>query len=322
MILYDSFNNTLLPLLRLKPLFNLRTGMLTESQRLKLQGKEISQIQSQRTGFLPLSELEVNIAAVSAGSPMTPTDLLNNLSDNLIQDFALLKSTKKTGHIPSSVIGDSKDIYVDEGTEISPSCEFDVRNGPIFIGKSCRLGAFSVITGPAYIGSHSILDRCSFELSSAGVHSRLGGEISNSIIGDYSNKHHEGFLGHSLVGDWVNLGALTTTSDLKNNYGEIKLSFEQEQYPTGRIKLGSIIGDFSKTAIGTMLNTGTIIDFGSCLFADRPQLQYYYPFFWGGHTPGKYDLERFLADATKIMARRDQILPSELETLIRQFYQG
>lgn len=320
MIVYDSFDETLLPLLRLKPLFNLRTGMLTELQKLKLQGKQISQIQSQRTSFILLSELGVNINPISTGTPVTPTELLNNLSGNLIQDFALLKNTKKTCSLPSSVLGNSKDICIDEGTEISPSCEFDVRNGPIFIGKNCRIGAFSIITGPAYIGSHSILDRCSFQLSTAGIHSRLGGEISNSIIGDYSNKHHEGFLGHSLVGDWVNLGALTTTSDLKNNYGEIKLSFEKKQYPTNRIKLGSIIGDFSKTAIGTMLNTGTIIDFGTCLYSDRPQLKYYYPFFWGGPTPGKYDLDRFLADATKIMARRDQVLPTELVDLIKQFY--
>jgi hypothetical protein len=144
---------------------------------------------------------------------------------------------------------------------------------------------------------------------------RLGGEIADSIIGDFTNKHHEGFLGHSLVGDWVNLGALTTTSDLKNNYGEVRLTFKDQKYPTGTIKFGSIIGDYAKTAIGTMLGTGTIIDLGANLFGLSHRSGYFRPFLWG--ETKIYDRSKFIDDAARMMQRRGQVVTPELEKLLR-----
>lgn len=192
---------------------------------------------------------------------------------------------------------------------------FDTTKGTIVIDANVRISAFSLIQGPAYIGKDSQLDRCNFSNSICGENCRLGGEIADSIIGNFSNKHHEGFLGHSLVGDWVNLGALTTTSDLKNNYGEVRLHFGSEAFNTGTIKFGSIIGDYVKTAIGTMLGTGTVVDFGTNLFGAHSFSGYIPPFQWGKEQV--YEREKFLTDAERMMQRRGKSIPGSLAHKIR-----
>ena len=130
--------------------------------------------------------------------------------------------------------------------------------------------------------------------------------IESSFFSDFSNKHHEGFVGHSRVGSWTNLGALTTTSDLKNNYGTVRLSFKNESVSTETVKFGSIIGDYVKTGIGTMLNTGAILDAGAMLFEGRPAMKYYPPFFWGGAEVQRYKWEKFMADIAVVMKRRNK----------------
>ena len=149
---------------------------------------------------------------------------------------------------------------------------------------------------------------------------RIGGEVGNSIFENFANKHHEGFVGHSHIGSWVNMGAMSTTSDLKNNYGIVKVKYQSKQISTDTIKFGSIIGDFSKIAIGVMLNTGTIVDIGSNVTKGRVN-GYIPPFSWA-ESSEKYRLDHFIQDTKKIMARRNQTLSFEEEVLLKSLYEG
>ena len=169
-------------------------------------------------------------------------------------------------HTDAKVIGDQALLSISEEAQVDPYVVFDVTHGPIIVEDGVQIKSFSMIEGPCYIGSQSrimgakVREGCSF-----GPHCRIGGEVEESIIQGYSNKYHEGFLGHAYLGEWVNLGALTTNSDLKNNYSTIKTYIPRKKVDTKTIKLGSFIGDFTKTSIGTLMITGSSVGVGSML---------------------------------------------------------
>lgn len=201
------------------------------------------------------------------------------------------------------VVGKEKNLFIHPSAQIYPGVIFDTTKGPIIIEEQTSISPFSFLEGPLYIGKDCQIDNAKIGGGTLiGSNCRLGGEIENSIILDYSNKHHEGFLGHSFVGSWVNIGALATTSDLKNNYGIVKLKIGALEVNTGTIKFGSMISTFSKIAIGTMLNTGSVIDIG-CNVMEGRSSGYRKPFSWLNDTE-LYRLESFLTDTRKIMARR------------------
>jgi hypothetical protein len=140
----------------------------------------------------------------------------------------------------------------------------------------------------------------------AGPYTYLRGEVEETAVLGYSNKAHDGFLGHSLLGRWVNLGALTTNSDLKNNYGPIRIGSRNGLGETGMLKLGCFLGDHTKTAIGTMLNTGTVVGPGANVFGDAMPPKWVPPFAWGtGESRARYRKEDFLETALQVMRRRD-----------------
>ena len=200
----------------------------------------------------------------------------------------------------------------------------DTSEGPVIIDKGAKISRLSYLAGPVYVGENARIDSAHLVGPVViGRECRIGGEVECSIFNDYSNKHHEGFIGHSIVGEWVNLGALTTTSDLKNNYGQIRLESaapwcgrpELHRYDTGEIKFGSVISEFVKTAIGTMINTGSVLDIGSNVFGDRPA-KYLPAFSWGAASESLYDPDRFISDAQTIAARRKTALSAaRVETL-------
>ena len=317
-VLNDRFEATLRPLLTLKPLFLLRDGILNPFERSLLKGNKPSRIGSVRdaTELRRLLELH-GLAHLTdpAESPHTrPADLLERIGENITGDLALVHSSYRQQ--PGLLVeGNAAHLHVHESARISPHAVFDTTTGPVVIDSEAKIAAFSFVKGPAYIGKFTQLDQCRFSNSIAGKNCRLGGEIADSILGDYSNKHHDGFLGHSLVGDWVNLGALTTTSDLKNNYGEIRLRYAGATYPTGTIKFGSIIGDYAKTAIGTLLGTGTIVGVGANLFGESHWSGEIAPFTWGNG--GEYERELFIRDAGRMMQRRGQSVSAELASILR-----
>jgi UDP-N-acetylglucosamine diphosphorylase/glucosamine-1-phosphate N-acetyltransferase len=144
---------------------------------------------------------------------------------------------------------------------------------------------------------------------SVGENSRVCGEMSVVIFTGHSNKGHDGFLGHSVLGRWANLGAGTTTSNLKNSYGKIRVEDSQGEHETGLQFLGSLIGDHAKTAIGTRLNTGTIVGAGANVFGDRSPAKFVPPFAWGDQPPfERYERAKFIEVAEHVMHRRDVAL--------------
>lgn len=315
MILNDTYHRVLSPLLQRKPAFALRTGIFSDLERALLKNEELIIHTGNPEKNREFYELYFKTHKINSdykvlkteAEPLDPVSLISGFTEKLERDISLLEANRyKRGGYRFSVIGADSDLWVGENCSISPTVEIDVTDGPVIIEHDVSITAFSYLKGPVYIGAGSSLDRVSLSETVTGRICRLGGEISDSLIGDYTNKHHEGFTGHSLLGDWVNLGALTTTSDLKNNYGEVRLQFEtDEPFNTGTVKFGSIIGDYAKTAIGTMLNTGTIIDFGALLFEGHGGRKYYPPFFWGGSETAIYREDRFIADIEKIMKRRE-----------------
>ena len=328
-VLKDHFEPTLWPLLHLKPAFDYPIAIFSPFQRLlrergsRLAKEElpVSASVERPEGFYEnyIQErynLSVKIKTVSEPEePLTPAGLLESFSAELHQDISLLsRENFPQATPPCHIEGAVSGLWISPEARISPMAAIDTSEGPVVIEAGAKVGPFCFLKGPLYIGPDCYIDNAHIAHSRIGRASRIGGEVADTLIGDFSNKHHEGFLGHSLVGEWVNLGALTTTSDLKNNYGKIKLNYGKEEFPTGVIKFGSIIGNFVKTAIGTMLNTGTILDVGANIFAGRPSLKYYPPFFWGGE-PAKYQAKRFLEDAAAIMKRRGQ-KPGDVETEI------
>lgn len=204
---------------------------------------------------------------------------------------------------------------------VEPGAVIDVTEGPIRIEPGATVRAFTRLSGPAWIGPGSVVFGGTLGRVSLGPVCKFRGEVEESVVLGYSNKAHDGFLGHAYLGRWVNLGALTTNSDLKNNYGPVRLTLPEGTVDTGSAKVGCFLGDHVKTGIGTMLNTGTIVGPGSNLFGGVMPPKYVPAFSWGrGEDLDTYDLDRFLEVARTVMGRRNQTLPEGMVKLFRHLW--
>lgn len=223
-------------------------------------------------------------------------------------------------HTAAHLVNGSE-IYIGPGAKIKPGVVLDAENGPIHIDAGAQVQANAVIEGPCCIGRGSIV-RAGASIradTSIGPVCKVGGEIESSVIQGYSNKQHDGFLGHSFVAEWVNLGADTVTSDLKNTYGAIRASINGVPVETGHHFLGSIIGDHSKTGIGTILPTGCVIGIAANLFTHRYPPKFVPSFAWltdAGLT--QYHVEKAIRIARTVVARRDLHLSDAEARLIAQ----
>jgi len=218
-----------------------------------------------------------------------------------------------------------ENIFISETADIMPGTVLDASNGVIIIDEKVKIMPNSVIIGPCYIGNNSTIKVAAkiYEKTSIGEFCKIGGEVENSIIQSYSNKQHDGFLGHSFISEWVNLGADTNTSDLKNNYGEIKINIGEHSIKTGRMFLGLLCGDHTKSAINTSFTTGTAAGICSILFHSGFLPNYIPSFTWGGNTEESvlHQIERAVELAKLVMARRNRILSNEEELLIRKEFE-
>ncbi len=206
------------------------------------------------------------------------------------------------------------DIFIGADTIVKPGVVLDASDGPVYIGKQVKIDANSVIEGPVSIGDKSYVKSCAIikENVSIGKVCKAGGEIEDSIIMSYSNKQHSGFLGHAYLGSWVNIGADTNCSDLKNNYGAIKVNQNGKHIDTGLQFLGLIMGDHSKTAINTMFNTGTIAGFSCNIFGSGFPDKFIPSFTWGGAEKTEtYDVGKSIETARIVMKRRDINMTAE-----------
>lgn len=256
-----------------------------------------------------------------------PWDLVNNNADQIEKDFEFLirhKEKKNYGKIYTGAHLLNEDyIFTDEGTTIKPGAVLDAEHGPIYIGKGVKILPNAVIEGPAFIGDNTIIKIGAkiYEGTSIGEVCKVGGEVENSIIHSYSNKQHEGFLGHSYLGKWVNIGADTNNSDLKNNYGSVKVYINGELIDSGSQFVGLTMGDHSKTGINTMFNTGTVVGVSCNIFGSGIPPKYVPSFAWGGADMlTTYDLERSLEVAKRVLARRNMTMSPAEEKLFRKVF--
>ena len=210
------------------------------------------------------------------------------------------------------------DIYLGHGVRVNPGAILDASSGPVYIGDNSQIDSLAIVRGPCYIGPNTIVARGVISGSSIGHTCRVGGEVEESIFHEYVNKHHEGFIGHSVVGAWVNFGALTTNSDLKNNYSVIRVTLNGQQVDTGSIKVGSFIGDHTKFGIGTLLTTGINVGtccnvFGGALISDKEVGS----FRWGSSGSFvEHDFDKAMDTNRKVMSRRGATLsPNEVSAL-------
>lgn len=196
-------------------------------------------------------------------------------------------------------------VVLGSGVRIEPGVLLDTREGPVELDAGVEVRAGSRLQGPLYVGPGSRLLGGAIAATSAGPLSYLHGEIEETTVLGHSNKAHDGYLGHAYVGRWVNLGALTTNSDLKNNYGSVRVGPPGAEVDTGLLKLGCFLGDHAKTGIGALLNTGTVVGTGSNLFGSAMPPRWVPPFSWGsGGELVRYRKEAFLDTASTVMARR------------------
>jgi UDP-N-acetylglucosamine diphosphorylase/glucosamine-1-phosphate N-acetyltransferase len=242
-------------------------------------------------------------------------DFLRHLPAILAADLAhLAKGASKKTNPPAhcTIIGDAP--VMAEGATIEPHTVFDTTGGPIFVDRGAHIHAFTRISGPTYIGADSTILGGDVLACSIGPVSKIRGEISGSAVLGYTNKGHEGFVGSSYLGQWVNLGAGTTTSNLKNTYGPVALWTPTGVRPTGMQFLGTLFGDHVKTGIGTMLTTGTVLGAGANVFGTAMPPKAVAPFSWGEGEPyDLYRIDKFLASAEKVMARRKIALTEKMK---------
>lgn len=223
------------------------------------------------------------------------------------QDFdEYFKDRDSKDKIGDSFVYGRKEIFVSDGVSADFASVIDAREGPIVIGRNVEIKPFTYLEGPAFIGDEcklvggKITKGCSL-----GNGCRVGGEVENTIIIGNTNKYHEGFIGHSYIGEWVNLGALTTNSDLKNNYSKISVKQNGTVIKTKSIKIGSFIGDHTKTGIGTTLNTGTNIGFSCNLFGGGLIMEKEIPpFAWGNDSLRRSFLLDDAIETAKIVLKR------------------
>ena len=231
-----------------------------------------------------------------------PWELVQENGRQIIEDRKYFK-IKKRGRIHNSVvIYNSRDVIIGEGVEVGANTVIDARSGPVYIGKGAIVRPLSYLKGPLSIGP-----MC-----------RVGGEVSTSIFHGHSNKQHYGFIGGSYLGEWVNLGAGTTNSNLKNNYGSVKVLVDGKKIDSGERYVGCFIGDHAKTGIGTLITTGAVIGVAANIFAGGVTPKAVSSFSWGGKA--KYSIEKAVEAMKMVMKRRNRAFSSEDERLIRYLH--
>jgi UDP-N-acetylglucosamine diphosphorylase/glucosamine-1-phosphate N-acetyltransferase len=209
------------------------------------------------------------------------------------------------------------------GSRIEPGVVLDAREGEIIVGRDAVVMPNAVVIGPAAVGDGTTIKAGAriYGGTSIGPRCKVGGEVEGSVIHSYSNKQHEGFLGHSYLGSWVNLGAATDVSDLKNNYGSVRVHIGGQEVDTGVTFVGATIGDHSKTAIGTKLNTGTVVGIFCNVFPGAFPSKSVPSFSWGTEDGfDVHDIDKALHTARRVMARRDVELTEAQEELIRRVF--
>ena len=245
-----------------------------------------------------------------------PWHLVSGTPGRVAQDVAALFGESP---LPAGVvrIGEGA-LSMGAGAEVEPGVVLDTRNGPIRLDDGVRVEGPARLTGPLYVARGTVLLGGSVGTSSIGPVCKVRGEVADSVLLGFSNKAHDGHLGHAFLGRWVNLGAGTTNSDLKNNYGTVRVWTLDGEEDTGSIKVGCFLGDHVKTGIGTLLSTGTVVGAGSNVFGGAMPPTAVPPFSWGTGTELRdHRFDRFLETAEAAMARRGETLTPGVRAILK-----
>lgn len=276
-----------------------------------------------KNDFDGFEKVEINVKLLTY-----PWELVNNNGEQIVIDFNILTDgkAKKLGKIYDGVyLLNEHFIHIEEGAKIKPGVVLDAENGPIYIGKNAKILPNAVIEGPAYIGDDSLIKVSAkiYENTSIGPVCKVGGEVEASIIHAYSNKQHEGFIGHSYLGTWVNIGADTNNSDLKNDYGNVKVYIDGEFVDSGSMFVGLTMGDHSKSGINTMFNTGTVVGVNCNIYGAGLPPKFVPSFSWGGAEDGfvTYRIDKAIEVAKRVMARRKVQFTEIDEKLFRKVFE-
>lgn len=242
------------------------------------------------------------------------------------EDFELLTEDRRSQPIPKSVnVISAENIFIEEGAKLE-FVTLNASTGPIYIGKNSEIMEGSVIRGPFALceGAQVKLATKVYGATTVGPHSRIGGEVNNSVLFAYSNKGHDGFLGNSVLGEWCNIGADSNNSNLKNNYEEVKLwSYETEGFAkTGSQFCGLMMGDHSKCGINTMFNTGTVVGVSANIFGSGFPRNFVPSFSWGGASGfSTYITKKAFETARIVMSRRNLEFDQQEEKILEHVFE-
>lgn len=235
-------------------------------------------------------------------------DLVRLLPDLLAVDIPQLAEPHELQSTADLAVLGSHSALIEYGAVIEPHVVIDAQAGPVLVRRNATVSSFTRLVGPCVIGEGTIVNGGRIATSSIGEHCRVHGEVSNSVFTAYANKAHDGFIGHSVLGRWVNLGAGTVNSNLKNNYSAVSMWTPRGVEHTGMQFLGAFFGDHAKTAIGTRLTTGAVVGTGANIFGFGLTSRYVPPFAWGQDGNEVWDLNAFLATTARAMQRRNVTL--------------
>lgn len=253
-----------------------------------------------------------------------PWDFVSRNAAALMQDLLGEEGGVDGSVHPSAVLLNPERVSVGEDSVVDALAVLDAREGPVLIGPGVYVAPHTVVVGPCVVEGGTELLGGVIARSSIGPECRIAGEVEECIWQGYANKRHHGFVGHSVIGEWVNLGALTTTSDLKNNYGPVRVWADGAERDSGSTKVGSFLGAHVKTGIGTLLPTGCSIGVGSNLFGGGRFAPKRVPAFawWDGGLAVEHRLEAFLETARRAMRRRDVELTEAHARLLSAAFAG
>jgi UDP-N-acetylglucosamine diphosphorylase/glucosamine-1-phosphate N-acetyltransferase len=250
-----------------------------------------------------------------------PWDIFQ-MNDRAIRlDFELLTAGRKSEKIPKSnrVIKPGQ-VFIEKGAKME-HCIINAATGPVYIGKNAEMMEGCIIRGPLALGEGSCLKMGTkvYGATTLGPHCVGGGEIKNSVMFGYSNKAHDGYLGDSVIGEWCNLGAGTTNSNLKNNAREVKIWTPGGELGAGT-KCGVMMGDYSRTAVNTSINTGTVIGVCCNVFGTGLTPRYIPSFSWGSDGLQRYELERALQDISEWKKLKGELMGEDEQSILKYVF--
>ncbi|MBX2991805.1 MAG: GlmU family protein [Bacteroidetes bacterium] len=270
--------------------------------------------------FSELEKVQVDVNLIRY-----PWDLVQHNGEQIAADYKSITLGKKSRGIilPGVHFINKRRIFIDTGAQVKAGAVLDASNGPIYVGKNAEILPNAVIEGPASIGMGTRIKIGAkiYERTSIGEMCKVGGEVEASIIHSYSNKQHDGFLGHSYLGMWCNLGADTNTSDLKNNYGNVRVTINGREVDSGSQFVGLTMGDHSKSGINTMFNTGTVVGVSSNVYGAGFPPKTIPSFSWGG-AEGlmEYRIDSAIDVCRRVMARRAIEMTEADEKLMKTIF--